>query len=68
MNYNLYWLETLSGGSLSKNHLKPKDGVIIVIDNSFLDYEWIVENSKLILNRLNATNNTKINNIKTVKA
>jgi len=58
----------LKSSPLSKNLLKKMDVVLIVTDHSSYNYEWIVENSKLIVDTRNATSNIKTNKHKVIKA
>jgi len=52
---------------LTAEELQKYDCVVIVTDHSCLDYEWIVENAKLIVDTRNATKNVKNNREKIVK-
>ena len=48
--------------------LKTMDAVVIVTDHSTYDFDWIVKNSKLVVDTRNATKNVKIGRHKIVKA
>jgi UDP-N-acetyl-D-glucosamine dehydrogenase len=52
---------------LTAEELQKYDCVVIVTDHSCLDYEWIVENAKLVVDTRNATKNVKNNREKIVK-
>jgi len=52
---------------LTAEKLQEYDCVVIVTDHSCLDYEWIVENAKLVVDTRNATKNVKNNREKIVK-
>jgi len=52
---------------LTAEKLQGYDCVVIVTDHSCLDYEWIVENAKLVVDTRNATKNVKNNREKIVK-
>ncbi|MBD3413402.1 MAG: nucleotide sugar dehydrogenase [Candidatus Aminicenantes bacterium] len=53
---------------LSEATLKNMDAVLIVTDHSDYDYEWIVENSQVVVDTRNATHNVKSGQEKIVKA
>jgi UDP-N-acetyl-D-glucosamine dehydrogenase len=52
---------------LTAEKLQEADCVLIATDHSCLDYEWIVENAKLVVDTRNATKNVKNNREKIVK-
>jgi UDP-N-acetyl-D-glucosamine dehydrogenase len=52
---------------LTADKLQEVDCVVITTDHSCLDYEWIVENAKLVVDTRNATKNVKNNREKIVK-
>ena len=52
---------------LTADRLQEADCVVITTDHSCLDYEWVVENSKLVVDTRNATKNVKNNREKIVK-
>lgn len=52
---------------LTAQLLKQSDLVVIVTDHSDYDYQWIVDNSKLIFDTRNATKNVKTGRKKIVK-
>ncbi|MFQ6083143.1 MAG: nucleotide sugar dehydrogenase [Candidatus Aminicenantia bacterium] len=53
---------------LTEEKLKEYDCMIITTDHSNYDYEWIVKNSKLVIDTRNATKNIKIHQRKIRKA
>lgn len=57
----------LSSTTLSENTLQEMDAILIITDHSPFDYEWIAENSPLIIDTRNATKNLKSNQHKVVK-
>jgi len=58
----------LKSSPLSENFLKNMDLVVIVANHSSYDYEWIVYNSKLIVDTRNATEPIKTGKNKIIKA
>jgi len=44
------------------------DATVIITYNSFYNYEWIVENSRLTVATQNATKNIKIDKNKIIKS
>jgi len=58
----------LSSSPLTEEFLKSMDAVVIVADHSAYNYEWIVSNSKLIIDTRNATQNIKVDRHKIIKA
>ena len=58
----------LKSSLLSENFLKNMDLVVIVANHSSYDYEWIVYNSKLIVDTRNATEPIKTGKNKIIKA
>ena len=58
----------LSSSSLNENLLRSMDVVVIITDHSSYDYQWIVKNSKLIIDTRNATSTVSIDKHKIVKA
>ena len=53
---------------LSAKMLKSFDVVLIATDHSDYDYQWIVRNSRLVIDTRNATAQVKLNRKKIVKA
>lgn len=58
----------LKSSPLSKKLLNEMDAVLIITDHSTYDYEWIVENSKLVIDTRNATHKLINNRFKIVKS
>jgi len=58
----------LASSSLNEQLLSEMDAVVIVTDHSSYDYDWIVENSSIVLDTRNATRNVKSNRHKIIKA
>jgi UDP-N-acetyl-D-glucosamine dehydrogenase len=54
-------LDGMRSSKLTKNLLKSMDAVVILTDHSDYDFDWITENSKLILDTRNATKNVRKN-------
>jgi len=52
---------------LTEKLLKSMDAVVILTDHSAYDYEWIVANSKLVLDTRNATKNARKHQNRIVK-
>jgi UDP-N-acetyl-D-glucosamine dehydrogenase len=52
---------------LTKDLLQKADCVVIVTDHTAYDYDWIVQNSELIMDTRNATKKVKGNQKKIVK-
>ena len=52
---------------MTAEKLQEADCVVITTDHSCLDYEWIVEKAKLVVDTRNATRNVKNNREKIVK-
>jgi UDP-N-acetyl-D-glucosamine dehydrogenase len=44
------------------------DAVLIITDHSDYDYDWIVENSSIVIDTRNATRNVSSNRHKIIKA
>ncbi|MDA8229346.1 MAG: nucleotide sugar dehydrogenase [Desulfitobacterium hafniense] len=57
----------LESTPLTEDVLSGADCVLIITDHSDIDYEWVVENSKLIVDTRNATKNVVNNREKIVK-
>jgi UDP-N-acetyl-D-glucosamine dehydrogenase len=57
----------MDGVELTAKGLQEADCVVIATDHSSFDYEWIVANSKLVVDTRNATKNVKNNREKIVK-
>jgi len=53
---------------LDENKLNKYDCVVIITDHSAYDYNWIVENSKLVIDTRNATASVGNNRQKIIKA
>jgi UDP-N-acetyl-D-glucosamine dehydrogenase len=66
-NMRKYDLDIKSSG-LNEKLLGQMDAVLIITDHSSYDYEWIVQNSSLILDTRNATRNVSSNRHKIIKA
>ncbi|HBI27281.1 MAG TPA: UDP-N-acetyl-D-glucosamine dehydrogenase, partial [Peptococcaceae bacterium] len=58
---------TMDGVELTAERLQEADCVVIATDHSSFDYEWVVDNSKLVVDTRNATKNVKNNREKIVK-
>lgn len=57
----------MDGVSLSAEKLQEADCVLIATDHSDFDYDWIVENSKIVVDTRNATRGVKNHRDKIVK-
>lgn len=57
----------MEGKALSPEELEDADCVLILTDHSCLDYDWIVEHSRLVVDARNATRNVKEGREKIVK-
>jgi len=53
--------------SLTENALKKSDCTVIITDHSDLDYKWVVERSRLIVDTRNATKDVKVGKHKITK-
>ncbi len=53
---------------LSEKLLKEMDAVLIITDHSDYDYEWIVQNARLVVDTRNATRRVKSNRHEIIKA
>ena len=58
----------MDSSPLTPAFLKTMDAVVIVTDHSSYDFEWIVKNSKLVVDTRNATKNVKVGREKIIKA
>jgi len=58
----------IESSDLRQELLKDMDAVLLITDHSDYDYEWIVKNSKLVLDTRNATQNVKADRHKIIKA
>ena len=56
----------LTSSKLTERFLKEMDAVIMITDHSSYDYQWILENSNLIIDTRNAINSP--NKEKVIKA
>lgn len=57
----------MDGVSLTAERLQEADCVLIITDHSSFDYDWILENTKLVVDTRNATKNVTKNCEKIVK-
>jgi UDP-N-acetyl-D-glucosamine dehydrogenase len=57
----------MDGVELTVERLQEADCVVITTEHSSFDYEWVVENAKLVVDTRNATKNVKNNREKIVK-
>ncbi len=60
-------LDGMRSSKLTKNLLKSMDAVVILTDHSDYDFDWITQNSKLILDTRNAAKNVKKNRNRIIK-
>jgi len=58
----------MSSSRLTARFLKSMDAVVIITNHSAYDYEWIVNNAKLVIDTRNATKDVKAGREKIVKA
>jgi len=59
---------TLESSPLTKELLQSRDAVVIATDHTAYDYEWIVENSSIVVDSRNATKGVKKNRERILKA
>ncbi|MBD3233945.1 MAG: nucleotide sugar dehydrogenase [candidate division Zixibacteria bacterium] len=57
----------LKSGSLTENALKKADCTVIITDHSNVDYKWVVEKSRLVVDTRNATRDLKSGKSKVTK-
>jgi UDP-N-acetyl-D-glucosamine dehydrogenase len=58
---------TMKSVVLNQETLQSADCVVITTDHSSYDWEWIVENSQLVMDTRNATKSVKSNSTRIVK-
>jgi UDP-N-acetyl-D-glucosamine dehydrogenase len=58
----------IKSSDLSQELLNDMDAVLIITDHSDYDYDWIVENSSIVIDTRNATRNVSSNRHKIIKA
>ncbi len=58
----------LKSSTLTKNFLKQMNAVVIVTDHSSYDYEWIVQNAKMVIDTRNATRSVRSDWNRIIKA